>query len=108
MLDDVIKSIVEAEDKAEKIIKKSNVDSKAIVLEAREKAAEILDQANNKIKSDRTDALNGANLRINDKTKIILDKAEKTSLGLKTQCFKNMIKAEKFITKEFKERYGNS
>lgn len=97
MINEVISSILEAEKKAEQIVKDSAVTSRAILEDAESQSRKIKAAANEEIKNERKDKLAKANKEAEDLYKKEIEKAKLSSSKKKEEASKNVDKAVEFI-----------
>lgn len=106
MIEEVINSIVSAEEKAEKIEKEAKQKAKDMILAAEQEAQDIIKEEEESIAFDIKKAEEDAQVIIEKNNKIILDKASKETLRMRDNCFEKMVKSKDIIIRGLLEKYG--
>lgn len=107
MIDTVINSIIEAEEKALQIEKDAKAKSKEIIDHSLREAEEIILQTKQKIAVEIEKAEEDAERLIKIQNDAILKNAKNKALKMREENFVNMIDAKEFIIKKIIKTYGD-
>ncbi len=106
MIEEVINNIIEAEERADNIIKESQVKSKEIVAKAKEDAAELIEREKKSVQMDLAQKSNAAFAKAGTDAKIAVEKCEEEAKALEQTSKKNIDKAIDYIIGSMTEKYG--
>ena len=106
MVEEVINNIIEAEDKAEAIIKESQVRSKEIVAKAKEDAATLIESEKKKVQLAIAQKTNEAFSEAGIAAQKAIEESEKQAEEITKAAQKNVDKAIEFIIGSMTQKYG--
>lgn len=106
MIEEVINSIIEAENKANDIEKEAKLKSREILQKAELDALEIVKDEKDSVMKDIQKTELDALAISNKNNKKILDKALNDASKLREDVYKNMLKAKDIIKKGILKKYG--
>lgn len=106
MIEEVINSIVSAEEKADNIEKEARHKARDIITKAEQEAQEIIKKEEKAVAEDIKKAEEDAEVIIEKNNKTILDKASKETLRMRDNCFEKMVEAKDVIMRGLLEKYG--
>ena len=106
MIEEMIDSIIQAEDRASEIIKASVNESNNIVNEAKKKAEEIVLRAKDDQLAKENAAIQSGENKVVELRTAQLEDARKYADTLDGESEKNKKKVTEIIIKELKEKYG--
>jgi len=106
MIEEVINNIIEAEQKADDIIKESQIKSKEMIANAKEQAAVLVDSEKKRILLENAKKENEAQAKAEEDARGEVEACEKQANDMVAKAKKNSDKAIKFIIGEMTTKYG--
>lgn len=106
MVEEVINNIIEAEEKAEAIVKESQVRSKEIIAKAKEDAAILVESEKKRIQLELIQKENEAFAEAGTAANKAIAECEKQSEEMEAKAKKNVDKAVDYIIGSMTKKYG--
>lgn len=97
MINEVINSILEAEERADQIVKNANAEAKAKLAAAEEKAGIIREEAQKTAREEKLAVISKANAEADELYEKMIKDAEESALEIKKNAEKNKQKAVDLI-----------
>ena len=107
MIETVINSIIEAEEKALQIEKEANESAKQIIEDSLKEAEKIVYEGKQNVSKEIADAEEDAARLIKIQNDAIIKNANNMALKMREEYFANMIDAKETIIKKIIETYGD-
>ena len=106
MVEEVINNIIEAEEKADSIIKESQVRSKEIIAKAKDDAATLVESEKKKVQLTIAQKSNEAFSEAALAAQKAIEESEKQAADISKASQKNVDKAIEFIIGSMTQKYG--
>ena len=106
MIEEVINNIIEAEEKADNIIKESQQKSKEIVAKAKEDAANLIETNKKSVQMEITQKTNAAFGKASTDAQIAIENCQKQADALEETSKKNREKAIEYIIGSMTTKYA--
>ncbi len=106
MVEEVINNIIEAEEKADNIIKESQVRSKEIIAKAKDDAASLLDSEKKRIQLEVLQKANVAQAGAENAARKAVEECTQKADDMAKDAIKNKEKAIEFIIGSMNEKYA--